>query len=136
MYASPYEQYRCTQIETASPARLLILLYDGAIGSVSQGTAAIDEHDRETANRCFQKAQAIIGELQAGLDMSVGDIARNLYQLYDYFNRRLIEANIKQDTAIADEVLGHLKDLRSAWIQAMVLNASSGRPASLANVSG
>jgi flagellar protein FliS len=136
VYLSPSEQYRSTQIETASPERLLILLYDGAIRSLNHARVAIDERNRQKANRSFQKAQAIITELQGVLDMSVGEIAKNLYALYDYFTRRLIEANIKQDGAIAGEVLEHLKDLRSAWKQAIVLNASTGRPVSLANVSG
>ncbi len=135
MNANPYEQYRSTQIETAGPERLLLLLYDGAIAAVNTAMVRAVQKNREESNRYFLKAQAIIGELQAGLDMNVGEIARNLNALYDYFNRRLIEANLKQDPAIAGEILGHLKDLRSAWKEAIVINAAVGKPTLLANVS-
>ncbi len=136
MFTNPYEQYRSTQIETASPERLLVMLYDAAIGALSGARAAIVGKRREEANRYFVKAQAIITELQGSLDLSVGEVAKSLFALYEYFNRRLIEANLKQDEAGVEEVLGHLRDLRSAWKEASVLNATSGRPVSLANVSG
>ncbi|MHB8945507.1 MAG: flagellar export chaperone FliS [Bacillota bacterium] len=136
MFTNPYEQYRSTQIETASPERLLVMLYDAAIGALSGARAAIAGKRREEANRYFLKAQAIITELQGSLDLSVGEVAKSLFALYDYFTRRLIEANLKQDAAGVEEILGHLRDLRSAWKEASVLNATSGRSVSLANVSG
>ena len=136
MFTSPYEQYRSTQIETASPERLLIMLYDAAIASLSVARVAVASRHREEANRAFQKAQAVISELQGSLDLNAGEVARNLFALYDYFNRRLIEANLRQDQGILDEVLGHLRDLRQTWKEASVLNASAGRPVNLANVSG
>jgi len=136
MFTSPYEQYRSTQIETASPERLLIMLYDAAIAALSVARVAVASRHREEANRAFQKAQAVISELQGSLDLNAGEVARNLFALYDYFNRRLIEANLRQDQGILDEVLGHLRDLRQTWKEASVLNASAGRPVNLANVSG
>ncbi len=136
MFTSPYEQYRSTQIETASPEKLLIMLYDAAIGALNSARVAIASKRREEANRSFQKTQAIITELQGSLEPGAGEVAKNLFALYDYFNRRLIEANLKQDQTALEEVLEHLKDLRSAWKQASVMNASAGRPTSLANVGG
>ena len=58
-------------------------------------------------------------ELMSALRMDVGEIARNLYRLYDYILRRLVEANIKNDRTRVEEVLKYLESLREAWSQAI-----------------
>jgi flagellar protein FliS len=90
------------------------MLYDGAISFLSQAIEVLEARDYEEANRLIVRAQDIIAELISALDMKY-EVARSLYQLYDYFNRRLIEANVKKDGVPAGEVQGYLKELRETW---------------------
>ena len=114
---NPYAQYMQTSIKTANPAKLLIMLFDGAIKFLRQAMEAIEEKDIEKANLFLWKTTEIVQELIISLDMNI-DIAHNLYSLYDYFYRRLLEANLKKDRAIAEEVLQLIQELRETWVQA------------------
>lgn len=124
---NPYNQYKQTSIETASPEKLILMLYDGAIKFINQAKIYMDEKNIEETNKALIKTQNIISELIIGLNMDTGEIARNLYNLYDYFQRRLVEANTKKDTHILDEVLGYLEELRDTWAEAVTkLKSSTG----------
>jgi len=90
------------------------MLYDGAIRFVKLGIAGIEERDINKANSSLIRAQRIVNELMASLNTSV-PIAATLMGIYDYINRRLIEANIKKSKAPAEEVLEYLVELREAW---------------------
>lgn len=123
----PYNQYKQTSIDTASPEKLLIMLYDGAIKFINQAKIFMNEGNIEKTNHALTKTQDIINELMVTLNMDVGDIAHQLYNLYDYFRQRLIEANIKKDVLILDEIANHLVELRSAWAEAATMTKSSKR---------
>jgi flagellar protein FliS len=112
-----YSQYRNTAIFTANPERLLLMLYDGLVQFLRQARQAVEQKDIAGANSNLIKSQNIINELMNTLNMDY-DISADLYQLYDYLNRRLIEANVKKDTGIIDEVLGLVADLRTTWAEA------------------
>ncbi|WP_408955698.1 flagellar export chaperone FliS [Natroniella sp. ANB-PHB2] len=102
-----------------SQAELLLMLYNGAI-KFSQ-TAKEDFYQKkfEDANQKLNRVQAIINELSSTLDMeNGGEIAENLNNLYEYMNRRLIQANIRKDTEIIEEVIGLLMDLKEGWEEA------------------
>ncbi|MFS8544380.1 MAG: flagellar export chaperone FliS [Limnochordales bacterium] len=122
MYAAAYakqaaQQYRATQVQTANPVNLVVMLYDGAIRFVRQGIAAIEQAKVEEAHRNLIRAQDILAELERALDPRAGEIAANLEQLYDYMQRRLMEANLRKDAAPLQEVIGLLTELRDAWQQ-------------------
>lgn len=113
--------YLKNQIETSSPEQILILLYDGAIKFLNQAKIGIQNKDIELSHNNLTKAQNIISELRNTLDMEIGgDLANNLYALYNYFNRRLVQANIKKEIEPVDEVLEHLRGLRDTWKQAII----------------
>lgn len=118
MYANPYEQYRNAQIETASPDRLLLMLYDGAIRFLGQAREALSRKEIERSNHLLNRVQDIIAELMSTLDFEAGEISRSLFRLYEYMNYRLIEANAKKDPAPAEEVERMFRDLREVWQQA------------------
>lgn len=119
-YAKQAEQYRKQQIETASPEEVLIMLYDGAIRFLNVARKAIEEKDIEKSHNNLMKAQNIIIEFMNSLDMELGgEIAFNLYRLYEYLHHRLVQANIKKDVAMVDEVLDHLKSLKATWEEAI-----------------
>jgi|SRR5690554_862767 len=112
---NPYERYRQTQIQTASPLDLIIMMYDGAIRFINQAKKALAEKDFVLANKALQSAQDIINELNISLNPEAGEIAINLRNLYAFINQRLIEANVKKDGEILDGVLQILTTLRSSW---------------------
>ena len=113
--------YLKNQIETSSPGQLLILLYDGAIKFLNQAKIGIQNKDIELTHNNLIKAQNIISELRDTLDMEIGgELANNLFALYNYFNRRLVQANIKKEIEPVDEVLEHLRGLRDTWKQAII----------------
>lgn len=123
---NPYQQYRQQQVNTATPDKLLIMLYDGAIRFCSQAKMAIENKQFEQSHVNLTKAQNIIVEFMTTLNMDY-EISPNLYSLYDYLYNRLVEANIKKDTAIIDEVVGFLTDLRKTWAEAAAkLKAENG----------
>jgi flagellar protein FliS len=116
---SPYEKYKKTGITTASGGKLILMLYDGAIRFLNQSLEGLKEKRYDVVNNNIIKGQNILTELMLSLNMNVGEIAENLYSLYDYMNRRLIEANIKKDDKVIKEVLGMLTDLRATWEEAI-----------------
>jgi flagellar protein FliS len=120
MANNPYQKYKSTQIETSNQEKLLLMLYDGAINFIKQAKDGLEEEDYETANNFLVKTQDIINELMATLDLERGgEIARNLEALYDYMNRRLMEANINKEVEPIEEVAGMLEELRETWSQAI-----------------
>lgn len=110
-------KYLETTVQTASPAQLLIMLYDGAIRFCRQGIEAIKDHNFPEANTNLLKVQNIVSEFIITIDRT-SPISENLLSLYEYFNMRLIEANMKKDIEPAEEVLSHLVELKETWIQA------------------
>lgn len=114
-----YQQYRHQQVNTASQEKLLLMLFDGAIRFCRHAVKALQEKQHETGHANLVKAQNIILELGDSLNMDF-EIAHNLHSLYDYLYRRLVEANIKKDAAVVEEVLQFLAELRSTWAEAAV----------------
>ena len=111
-----YQVYRQTQTHTAAPGELVVMLYQGAARFVSAGIEAIERNDIKTAHESLLRAQDIINELAESLDFDRGgDIARNLASLYEFFNRQLIDANLRKDAKPARDVLSLLRELLPAW---------------------
>jgi flagellar protein FliS len=111
-----YEQ----SINTASPAKLVELLYSGALNFIEQAKNAIEEKDYITANTKIVRVEDIIMELNISLDIEKGQsIATNLRELYTFLYRRLLEANSKKDLSILDEVYRFIKELRDIWLEVM-----------------
>lgn len=111
-------QYQQNSIMTATPEELTLMLYNGCIKGIRLAKLGIEDKDYEKTNLYICKAEAIIRELRATLDMKY-DISQNLYDLYTYFLDRLIEANIKKDSSILDEVEGFVIQIRDTWAEAM-----------------
>jgi len=130
-----YDKYKQLSIETASPERLIIMLYDGALKYLNQAKNAINVKNIEQTNNFIIKTQDIIGELMVTLDMNY-EISHRLYSLYDYFNRRLIEANVKKDPGILDEVINHISELRQSWAEAAIKAKSQPTIAGGVNLEG
>ena len=119
MMNNSYQQYKNTQIETASQEKLLLMLYDGAIRFTKRAIKGIEEENYELKNNALNRVQAILSEFQATLDHEQDpELTANLDALYDYMNRRLIEGNVENNTEPIEEVLDMLQELRETWQQA------------------
>lgn len=109
-------------VETVTPAQLVLMLYNGAIRFLKQAQMGLEEGKLEVCHQNILKAQDILTELMTSLDLEQGEIARNLYQLYDYMYHRLVDANIKKDGQILLEVQQFLSELRETWSEAIKLS--------------
>lgn len=113
---SALNAYKQNSVTTASPGELTLMLYNGCLKFLTKANKAIEEKNIQEKNINLQKAQAIISELMSTLNMDY-DISKQMLPLYEYMNRRLIEANLKNDTAIIDEVIGLTTEFRDTWKQ-------------------
>lgn len=106
-----------TGVVEASPHRLILMLYEGAIAAIASAQAHIRQNNIAAKGEAISKAITIIdGGLKASLDLNVGGaLAQNLSDLYVYMGNRLLQANIKSDTAALEEVRSLLQQLRGAW---------------------
>lgn len=116
-----YNAYKQNSINTASPGELTLMLYNGCIKFLNVAKKAIEEKHMEEKNVNLQKAQNIIIELMVTLNMDY-EISKQILPLYEYMNRRLIEANIKNDVEIVDEVIGLVTEFRDTWKEVIKLN--------------
>lgn len=110
--------YGTRKVETASPAELVLMLYEGAIKFCNIAMGAIEKKDYEKANTNIQKARRIVVELQTTLDHKY-KVAEDFDVIYDYIFKTLVQANIKKDPEILEEALKQLRDLRDAWKEIM-----------------
>ena len=108
--------YQDTAVTTQGKGRLIVLLYDGAIKFMKLAIKELDAGNYEAKGQYLIKAQDIITELNAVLDMdSGGEIAANLRKLYCFMSNRLSEANIKRDPEMIREVITLMEELNRGW---------------------
>lgn len=113
-----YGAYANNKIMTASPAELTLMLYEGAIKFCNIAIMAIDENNTEKAHHNIIKVEQIIEEFQATLNFKY-PVAKEFDNVYSYLKSRLIEANMKKDKDILEEVLKHLRTMRDTWKEVM-----------------
>jgi len=113
------KKYQEMEIQTSSPEKLILLLYDEAIKCLNQVKTKLGGENIEEVNRLFLKTQKIIRELTCSLNLEVGEVSIRWCSLYEYIYQRLIQANIEKNPRIIEEVLSLLRPLREAWIKAM-----------------
>ncbi|MGY6213030.1 flagellar export chaperone FliS [Cytobacillus firmus] len=119
--SNPYQSYQQNSVNTASPGELTLMLYNGCIKFIHQAKKAIEEKNIEMKNTNIQKAQSIIQELMVTLNMDI-EVSNNMMSLYDFMNRRLMEANIKNDASILAEVEGLVTEFRDTWKEVIQVN--------------
>ncbi|HEX7716657.1 MAG TPA: flagellar export chaperone FliS [Marmoricola sp.] len=110
--------YLDASIATASPARLLVMLFDRLVLDVQRGLEAQRVGNVEETNRQLLHAQDILLELQASLRADDFDGGHQLAALYGYLHRQLVMANVRKDAALTGEVLTLVTDLCETWRQA------------------
>ncbi|WP_066711940.1 flagellar export chaperone FliS [Clostridium sp. Marseille-P299] len=113
--------YQNNKINTATPAELTLMLYEGAIKFCNIALIGIEEKDISKANNNIIKAEKIITYLQSTLDFKYG-VAKDFDNVYNYLYQRMVQANISKDSKILDEVLAHLRVMRDTWKEVMKNN--------------
>ncbi len=133
MTHNPLAAYRETRVRTAGPGQLIVMLYEEAVKQCDRAIEFLDTDLKkkpaniEKINQALGKVHDIITELMASLDFEAGgDIARDLFSLYVFFNRELTEANIVKDMTRVKSVRGMLAELSSAWAIAATKAQGSG----------
>ena len=125
-YTNAISTYRETRVKTASQAQLIVMLYEEVVKNLDRALELLAENTEgrqnpgniEKITRVILKAQEIITELSVSLDFDEGgDIAKNLFSLYTWFNRELLEANISHDIVRISAVRNQLSELKSAWVE-------------------
>ena len=146
-YNNASSTYKETKIKTAGQGQLIIMLYDEAVKQLTRAIELMDLNDNqkkepgriEQIGKSIMKTEEIITELMVSLDFEQGgEISKNLFALYSWFNRELLEANIAQDTHRIKTVKDMLADLRETWSKIVIQQSgeSGNREASGLNIAG
>lgn len=120
-----YAQYNNSKVLTASPGELTLMLYEGAIKFCNIAIVAVEAKDIEKAHVHITKVERIIDYLRQTLDMKYA-VAQDFERIYSYLSQRLIEANIKKDKEILEEISGHLRSVRDTWKEVMQICREQG----------
>lgn len=121
-----YAQYNNSKVMTASPAELTLMLYEGAIRFCNMAINGIEQKDIEKSHNNIVKAENIIDYLQATLDMKY-PVAEHFNDIYNYLQQRLVQANLKEDVEILQEVCEHIRSVRDTWKEVMRINREKGK---------
>jgi flagellar protein FliS len=144
-YKNASSTYKETKIKTASQGQLIIMLYEEAVRQLNIAIEILELknenkkiHDKiEKINKAVMKAEEIITELMVSLDFDQGgDVAKNLFALYSWFNKELLEASISQDVERIKNVKNMFCELQESWKKIVLTVESENREAVGLNISG
>lgn len=121
-----YEQYSNNKVMTATPAELTLMLYEGGIKFCNIAMIGLEQNDIEKAHNNIIKTEKIIRYLRETLNMKY-PVAQDFEDIYVYLDRRLVEANLKKDKEILNEICEHLRSVRDTWKEVMRLNREKGK---------
>ncbi|MDR2701625.1 MAG: flagellar export chaperone FliS [Spirochaetaceae bacterium] len=137
--------YKETRIRTASQGQLIVMLYDEAVKQLDKALELLglnnsgkrDPSRIEVIGKAIIKARDIVTELMVSLDFDQGgEIAQNLFALYTWFNKELMEAHMSVDAARITVVRNMVNELRGAWIETSAKTSAEGRPVEGVNIAG
>jgi flagellar secretion chaperone FliS len=118
---SPIEQYgnvkHDAQAEFASAHEKTLMLFDGAITFIGVALQAIDRSDYELKGKMISKSIAVVNGLKDCLNLSHGELPKNLHDLYEYMVEKLFKANLTADMEAIEEVQSLLKTIRESWVK-------------------
>ncbi|CEH30582.1 Flagellar protein FliS [Aneurinibacillus migulanus] len=112
------QRYKQNTVNTASPEELVLMLYKGAVRFINAAQKELAAGNIMAAHQHNVRVQDIVTELMGGLNMDV-PIAEELMKLYDFLLHRLIEANVKKDASILEEVKGFFNEFIATWSEAI-----------------
>lgn len=118
MYSNGYNVYKNNAVNFASKEQMLLMLTEGAVKFCKIARQAIVDKDIKKSNDALIRAQNIFSELMVSLDTTVGEWAVQLFRVYEFIKRRLIDANISKNLEIIDEILPLVEDINETWKEA------------------
>lgn len=119
-YVNPSSVYKEARIRTAGQGQLIVMLYDEAIKQLDMAVQALDTRSKklDAIHNAIAKAQNVITELMVSLDFDKGgEVAKNLFNLYMFFNRQLMEGNVRKDAEPLKIVRNFMAQIRESWVQ-------------------
>ena len=116
--AVAYNAYKNNSINYASKEQLLLMLVDGAVRYVKQGKDAIINKDMGKAHISLIKCQDIFSELMISLDTANNQWAESLYKVYGFIKEKLVEANLKKNIDVIDDIIPLIEEIRNTWHEA------------------
>ena len=122
MHPNAYGVYKNNSVNFASKEQMLLMLLDGAVKFAKRAKLAIQENNIKLAHDSIIRTQDIFTELKVTLDTSAGEWAEQMFNIYSFINDRLLQANIKKDEAIMDEVIPLIEEVRNIWNEAYKLS--------------
>lgn len=130
---NPWQSYRTVAVRTASPGQLVLMLYEGAVRFLEQSLTGFEYTDplqfNQTIHNNVTRAQAIVRELNVRLNMEKGgEVSANFRRLYNYFDRRLLQANLQKKREPIEEVLERLRVLRDSWAEMLRAGGAHAQP--------
>lgn len=147
-YTNALSAYKETRVKTAGQGQLIIMLYDEAVKHLDRGLEILrnippgkrEPGKIEEITKAILKVQEIITELMVSLDFEQGgDIAKNLFSLYTWFNQELLEANINRDVKRITNIRNMVDELRIAWGEVIAKSSAESiddRPRNGINIAG
>ena len=127
MYNSGYNAYKNNSVNYASKEQLLLMLVDGAVKYAKIGRAAIEEKNVTKAHESLTRTQDIFVELMASLDTGAGELAKQIFKIYEFINYKVGQANLKKDIKELEEVIPFIEDVRNMWYEVYEKTKASGQ---------
>jgi len=118
MYKNAATAYKNTNISTASPEELTLMLYDGMVKFCNMAILALEKNDYEGCHKNITKTKKIIVELRSTLDFRY-EVSKDFDRIYDYIHWVLTQANVKKDKALIENGLKQIRDMRDIWRELM-----------------
>lgn len=115
---NPYSQYKQNSINTSTPEELTLMLYNGAIKFAKLAKIGMEQSNIQETNTNLIKSQNIISELNMTLKMEY-EVSKELRSLYTFIREQLVDANIKKDPKILDDIIPIIEGMRDTWKEAM-----------------
>ncbi|MGG3887071.1 flagellar export chaperone FliS [Brevibacillus panacihumi] len=125
MLQSAAQTYQTNQVTTATPSELTLMLYNGAIKFIKQAKSSLEDRNYAKTHEFCLKVQNILYELMSSLKKEY-PISLEFDRMYEYMLRRTVEANIRKDIEILNEVEDLFVQFRDTWKEAMTLAKSQG----------
>ncbi|AGF58327.1 flagellar export chaperone FliS [Clostridium saccharoperbutylacetonicum] len=115
MYPNAYNVYKSNSVNYASKEQLLLMLVEGAVKFAKIGRQAMVDKDIEKANSSLIRTQDIFTELMVSLDTTQGEWTKQMLSIYEFIKRQLVQANLKKDVKIMDEIIPLIEDVSNLW---------------------
>ena len=118
---NPYQTYKQQSVMTMTQGQMLEAVFDELIKQLNISLIAFEKNDIAGINRSLQKSQHIINELKSALNFDYG-ISNNLNDIYNYFNRVIMNANVKKDSSGIVDIIQLVTELKDAFSEAEKLS--------------